>query len=349
LIVKEEQMKAVRLVQVGQPLETQQMHLPECGDGDVLVRVKAAGICHSDVHYRAGVSTVGTLPQTLGHEVAGIVDKVGTRATGVDSGDRVCIHYLVTCGECRFCRTGNEQFCRHGSMVGKHRDGGFAEYISVPARNAVPLAEEIPFEQGAVLMCSSATSFHALRKARLQPGETVAVFGAGGLGMSAIQLARVFGATDVYAVDLSDAKLELAREYGAIPVNATHCDPVHEIRRLTGGEGVDVALELIGLGHTMEQAVQSVGVLGRAVMVGIADRPIAINTYEELLCRETEVIGSSDHLLWELPILVEYVRRGQLDLSHVVTRTVPLEADAVNGAMDALEKFQGDVRTVITP
>jgi propanol-preferring alcohol dehydrogenase len=234
-------------------------------------------------------------------------------------------------------------------MVGKHRDGGFAEYISIPARNAVSLADEIPFEHGAVMMCSSATSFHALRKARLQPGETVAVFGAGGLGMSAIQLAKVFGAMDVYAVDLSDAKLELASQFGAIPVDANDCDPVREIRRLTGGEGVDVSLELIGLGQTMEQAVQSVGVLGRAVMVGIADRPISVDTYSELLGKEAEIIGSSDHLLWELPILVEYASRNLLDLSQVVTRKVPLEADAVNGAMDELEHFKGDVRTVITP
>ena len=342
-------MKALRLVQVGQPLETQKVPLPDCGDYDVLVRVKAAGICHSDVHYRAGLSAVGALPQTLGHEIAGVVEKAGTQVHGLDIGDRVCIHYLVTCGDCRFCRADNEQFCRQGAMVGKHRDGGFAEYISIPARNAVSLANEIPFEHGAVLMCSSATSFHALRKARLQPGETVAVFGAGGLGMSAIQLARVFGAMDVYAVDLSEAKLEVACEYGAIPVDANRCDPVREIRRLTGGEGVDVALELIGLGQTMEQAVQSVGVLGRAVMVGIADRPISVDTYSELLGKEAEIIGSSDHLLRELPTLVEYVRRGLLDLSEVVTRTVPLEADAANGAMDELEHFRGDVRTVITP
>jgi threonine dehydrogenase-like Zn-dependent dehydrogenase len=198
-------------------------------------------------------------------------------------------------------------------------------------------------------MCSTATSFHALRKARLQPGETVAVFGAGGLGVSAIQLARLFGALEVYAVDISDGKLDLARKYGAIPVDASRCDPVREIRRLSKGKGVDVAVELIGLGKTMEQAVQSLAVLGRAVMVGIADRPIEIDSYSELLCKEAEVIGSSDHLLWELPLLVEYVRTGRLDLSHVVTRTVPLEAAPINGAMDALESYAGGVRTVITP
>jgi 2-desacetyl-2-hydroxyethyl bacteriochlorophyllide A dehydrogenase len=234
-------------------------------------------------------------------------------------------------------------------MLGKHCDGGYAEFIAVPARNAVALADGVSFEQGAALMCSSSTSFHALRKARLQPGETVAIFGAGGLGMSAIQLAQAFGALDVYAVDINEAKLRLAQTYGAVPVDASQQDPVAEIRRLTGGRGVNVALEVIGLRRTMEQAVQSLAILGRAVLVGITDEPFAIDSYRELLGREAEVIGSADHLLSELPVLIEFVRQGRLDLSQVVTRTVPLEATAVNQAMDALEQFGGEVRTIITP
>jgi 2-desacetyl-2-hydroxyethyl bacteriochlorophyllide A dehydrogenase len=341
-------MKAVRLVEIGKHLEMQEAPLPVLGPQDVLVRVKAAGICHSDVHYRAGISPVGPLPQTLGHEVAGIVESVGRRVTNVKAGDRVCLHYLITCGECEFCRTGREQFCVQGKMIGKHCDGGFAEYIAVPARNAVPLAD-LPFEQGAILMCSSSTSFHALRKSGLHAGETVAVFGAGGLGMSAIQLARAFGALQVYAVDINDDKLTLAEEYGAVPVNPSRTNPVAEIRRLTDGRGVDVALEVIGLKVTMEQAVQSLAVFGRAVLAGITDKPFVIDSYQDLLGREAMVAGSSDHLLSELPILVELVRQGKLDLARVVTRTVPLEAGAINEAMDALEHFGGEVRTVITP
>jgi propanol-preferring alcohol dehydrogenase len=234
-------------------------------------------------------------------------------------------------------------------MLGKHIDGGYAEYVAVPARNAVRLADEVSFEQGAILMCSSSTSFHALRKARLRAGETVVVFGAGGLGMSAIQLAQIMGALEVYAVDINEEKLALAEGFGAVPVHARRSDPVAEIRRLTGGRGVDVAVEVIGLKLTMEQAVRSLAILGRAVLVGIADQPFSIDSYADLLGREAEVIGSSDHLLWELPVLVEYVRQGRLDLSHVVTQTVPLEAEAINGVMDALEAFGGEVRAVIQP
>ena len=342
-------MRAIRLVEIGQPLQSQDIPLPTIGNKDVLVRIKAAGICHSDVHYRAGTSPVKPLPVTLGHEVAGIVEDVGPKVTNVKVGDRVCLHYLITCGDCHYCSTGNEQFCRTGKMIGKHYDGGYAEYIAIPARSVVLLPDEIPFDHGAIMMCSSATSLHALRRSRLQAGETVAIFGVGGLGMSAIQIAEALGALDVYAVDINADKLELAARFGAIPVNAAACDPVAEIQRLTGQRGVDVALELIGLPQTIGQAVQSLAIFGRAVIVGITPRPVEIDTYHELIGREAEIIGSDDHLLQELPLLIEMVRRGKLDLSHVVTGTVPLEAAAVNKALDGLERFGADLRTVITP
>jgi 2-desacetyl-2-hydroxyethyl bacteriochlorophyllide A dehydrogenase len=315
----------------------------------VLVRVKAAGVCHSDVHYRAGVSPVNPLPLTLGHEVAGVVEELGQEVTAFGRGDRVVLHYMVTCGDCIYCSQGNEQFCTTGEMLGKYRDGGYAEYIGVPARSVFRLPEEIPFEQGAVMMCSSATVYHALRKGRLKAGETVAVYGVGGLGMSAVQLARVFGALDVYGVDINRDKLGMAQGYGAIPINAAEVDPVAEIGRLTGGRGVDVALDLIGLPSVIQQAVASLAVFGRAVAVGLADKPTEIAVYRDLICKEAELIGSSDHLAQELPALIELARRGRLDLSGVVTGTLPLEAEAINEAMDRLERYSGDVRLVITP
>src|SRR5437660_12624054 len=155
-------MKAVRLVQPGRRLEAQEIPIPHVGPHDVLVRVKAAGICHSDAHYRAGKSRVDPLPLTLGHEVAGIVERTGDAVSRFKIGERVCLHYLATCGACEFCQTGSEQFCATAAMIGKYRDGGFAEFIVMPARSVFHLPEEIPFEHGAIMMCSSATSFHAL-------------------------------------------------------------------------------------------------------------------------------------------------------------------------------------------
>ena len=342
-------MKAIRFVGVNQPLQMQEIPIPEIGRSGILVKVKATGICHSDAHYRAGISPVKPIPLTLGHEVAGIVEKIGSQVTNVHVGERVCLHYNISCGECYHCQTGNDQFCEKVLMLGHYVDGGYAEYIAVPARNAVHLPDEIPFEQGATLMCASATAFHALRKSRVKPGETTAIFGVGGLGQSAIQLARAFGALDVYAVDINEEKLNLAAHYGAIPINGKNVNAVEEIKRLTNGKGVDIAIEMIGLPQTMKQAVQCAGMLARVVVVGLSNRPLEINTYNELIGKELELIGSNDHHLHELPLLIEMARRKLLDTSRIVTRAIPLEANAVNATLDALEKFSGDVRTVIVP
>jgi 2-desacetyl-2-hydroxyethyl bacteriochlorophyllide A dehydrogenase len=342
-------MKAIRLIKSGSLLEAREIAIPQAGARDVLIRISAAGICHSDAHYRAGVSPVEPLPLTLGHEVAGLVEKTGADVEGFTAGDRVCVHYLVTCGQCVACGTGTEQFCTTARMIGKHRDGGYAEFVLVPERSVFHLPDGIPFEQGAILMCSSATSLHALNKARLSPGETVAIFGVGGLGISAVQLARHFGAAEVFGVDINPRKLELAERLGAIPVNASVGNSVEQIQELTGGRGVDVALELVGLPETMRQAVQSLAILGRAALVGLTQETFEIAPYSELLNKEAEIIGVSDHLASEIPLLLDLARTGKLDLSHGIIRTVPLEADAVNGVLDRLEKFGDDVRVVITP
>lgn len=319
------------------------------GPRDVLVRVKAAGICHSDAHYRAGTSSVASLPLTLGHEVAGVVEGTGSEVETVRPGDRVCLHYLATCGACEWCRAGNEQFCRDGQMIGKHRAGGYAEFILMPARSVFALPDEIPFPQGAILMCSSATSLHALRQARLQPGESVAVFGAGGLGSSAIQLAHALGAAAVLAVDINPRKLEFAASLGATPVNAASNDPVAEIQALTDGRGVDVALELVGLPLTMQQAVGSLAIKGRAALVGITRESFPVAPYNEVINKEAEIIGVSDHLAAELPGLIAFAREGKLNLAPAVTACIPLEADAINLALDRLEAFSDEVRTVVQP
>src|SRR5437660_4187262 len=213
-------MRAVRLTQVGKPLENADVPVPEAGPTDVLIRVAAAGICHSDAYYRAGISKIDDLPLTLGHEVAGRVEQVGSDVTHLSAGDRVCVHYLVHCGGCEFCVRGLEQFCRTGEMIGKHRDGGYAEFIKVPIANAFPLPDEIPFEAGAIMMCSSATALHAMNKARFKAGESIAIFGFGGLGYSALQLALAFDCGDVYVVDINPVKLASAAGMGAIALDA---------------------------------------------------------------------------------------------------------------------------------
>jgi len=342
-------MRAVQLAQVGEPLEEAEVAIPEIGPSDVFIRVAACGICHSDAHYRAGISKIDPLPMTLGHEVAGRVERVGREVVHIAPGDRVCVHYLVHCGSCEFCSRGLEQFCRSGQMIGKHCDGWYAQFIKVPARNAFALPDKISFEIGAIMMCSSATALHALNKARLKSGESVSIFGFGGLGFSVLQLARAFGCGEIYVIEINPAKLDSIRKLGAVAIDANAGDPIEQIKEASGGKGVDVALELIGSSKTMWQAVQCLGPLGRAAMIGLAAEPMSIFPYTELINKEVEILGVSDHLATELPSLMEFARSGKLLFPPESLRFVDLDAGQINAALDALQDSIDHVRTVIVP
>jgi len=234
-------------------------------------------------------------------------------------------------------------------MIGKHRDGGYAEFIKVPVANAFPLPDEIPFEAGAIMMCSSATALHALKKARFKAGESIAIFGFGGLGFSALQLARAFDCGDVYVVEINPAKLASAASMGAVAIDVRSADPVEQIKNATAGRGVDVALELIGSAKTMRQAVLCLGSLGRAALVGLTAESMSIHPYTELINKEVEIIGVSDHLATELPALIEFARSGKLRFPPETLRVVDLDAAQINAALDALQDSIDHVRTVIVP
>ncbi len=337
-------MRSVQLVEPGTPLVNQQGPALEPGPTDVVVAVEAAGICRSDVHYRAGFPTTAFLPITLGHEVAGTIVACGSEVASGRLRERVALHYQTSCGTCEFCTRGHEQFCPDGEMLGKSRHGGYAEQVVVPAGNAYPVPDDVSAEQAAVMMCSTATAFHALRKGRLIEGERVAVLGTGGLGMSAVQLARELGAGVVYAVDIDRDRLALAQAHGAVPVAA---DAVDVGARLQEEGGVDVALDLLGSVELVRIGMEALRPLGRMVAVGLVDDAVAIRPYEDLIIGERELIGCSDHLGAEIPELLEMASQRRIDVASVITDRVPLDAGAIDTAMDRLERFRGGVRTVI--
>lgn len=338
-------MRALQLTAAGSPLEARRVPDPEPAADDVVIDVAAAGICRSDVHYRAGFPRVGPLPLTLGHEVAGTVAAVGTAVSRFARGDRVCVHYQVGCGACTYCDRGFEQFCAQGKMIGNGRPGGYAEQIMVPTRNVIAVPGTVSLDHAAVMMCSSATSLHALRKGRLRPGDSVAVFGVGGLGVSAIQLALLGGAETVFAVDTNPTKLKKAAAFGAVPL-AANSDPVTTIR---DAGGADIAMDLVGSAEIMTQCLHSLAPMGRAVAVGLTPDTFPVGPYTDLVTGESELIGASDHLATEIVELLDLAAAGSLDLEGIVERSIPLEAAAVNQAMDDLERFGNTLRTVINP
>lgn len=312
---------------------------------EIVVDVRAAGICHSDAHYRAGRGRV-RLPLTPGHEISGVVSEAGEAVTTPLPGDRVALHYLVTCGKCARCTRHGEQFCEHGEMLGKDRDGGYAEQVIVPARNAVAIPEPLSFEEAAVMMCSTATAYHALRLAALQPGESLAILGFGGLGFSALQLGGVFGARSVAVVDVVPRKLEIAESHGAVGIDARRGGLTDEIDRTTGG--ADVVLDFAGNAATRLAALRALAPGGRLVLVALGGEAFSFDPYSDVLTSERRIIGCSDHLLRELTELTQLARSGAIDLSDAISRRVPFTAEAINEALDDLDRGTSHLRTVIT-
>jgi threonine dehydrogenase-like Zn-dependent dehydrogenase len=198
-------------------------------------------------------------------------------------------------------------------------------------------------------MCSSATTLHALNKARLKSDERVAIFGFGGLGFSALQLTRAFGCDEIYVVDINPGKLGSIPTFGGIPIDANAGDPVDQIRQATDGKGVDVSIEVVGSPITMGQAVGCLGVFGRAALVGLTGESLSLLPYTEVINKEAEIIGISDHLATELPLLMQLARNGKLSFPEGTVRSVDLDATQINAALDDVVRSSDHIRTVIVP
>jgi 2-desacetyl-2-hydroxyethyl bacteriochlorophyllide A dehydrogenase len=341
-----EMMKAARLHRVGERLSIDRVEVPKVGPDDVLVDVKASGICHSDLNYRDGIVQTAKLPIIMGHEIAGVIAQTGDRVKGLQKGDRVCVHYIKSCGKCVFCQSKRENFCVEYQMLGMTTDGGFAEYVSVPARSILKLPESIPFDQGSIIGCAVSTAYHALRRGRTAAGDIVMVNGIGGLGVHVLKLAKILGARKIIAVDVSEEKLKLAKKMGADElVNAATEDLADKMKVVTEGRLADVVVDLVGVG-TIEKAIDCVGKGGRMVLVGIGQKEMRISPYKTIIGKEMDIVGVNDHLEFELAELIELVSSGKLDLSDSITHRVSLED--VNSGFDILEKKIGNpIRVVV--
>jgi propanol-preferring alcohol dehydrogenase len=340
-------MRAVRLVALGEPLRDAEVPVPAEAPDEVVVEVRAAGICRTDAHYRRDAGRA-RLPVTLGHEIAGVVAVAGRAVDGFAPGDRVALHYLVGCG-CDDCRAGRERFCPRAEMLGKERDGGYAERLAIPAENLVRIPDGVSFETAAVMMCSSATALHALRIAGFARGESVLVGGYGGLGASAVEVARALGAGRVVVADVVAGKLEAARERGAEAVDGSDPRFAGVVAERNGGRGADVALDFAGSPASRLALLRALAPGGRLVLVALDDRPFPFDPYRDVLGKERRILGCSDHLRSDLEELMALSASGTLDLSGAVTRRVPLEAASVDAILDDLEKGTTHCRTVIVP
>ena len=356
------QAMAAVLYAAGTPLRLEQVEVLPPQRGEVLVRIYAGGVCHSDLHVMKGHLPMPK-PIILGHEGSGIVEEVGEGVTSVQQGDHVIFIWRVSCGSCDYCSSGRPALCDVGTQVrvtGLMPDGttrfrlngepirhfagvsSFSELSTMPEAAVLKIPQDFPLDKAALLGCGVITGVGAVANgAKVKVGNSVAIFGCGGIGLNAVQGARIVGALKIIAVDVMPQKLEYARQMGATHlVDGSKEDSVEVIKKLTGGRGVDYAFEAIGLAKTIEQAFAAIRRGGTTVVIGVtpADVRVSINANEMVYSEKTlmgSVYGSSRPRI-DILNLLEMHEAGKLQLDELLTRTYPLEQ--INEAYAALER-----------
>ena len=363
-------MKAAVLERVGGPMRIEEIPEPTPRAGEVLVKVAACGVCHSDLHVLKGELSF-QLPAVLGHEISGTIAAVAPDVTNVRPGDRVVGSFIMPCGHCPHCVRGRDDLCEtffalnrlkgvlydgetrllrtDGSPLAMYSMSGLAEYAVTPATAVFPLPDVLDIHESCILGCAVPTAYGAVRhQAGLLPGESVAVIGAGGVGSNIIQIAHIFGASEVIAIDIVDEKLEAARRLGATQVvNASVDDPAAMVRALTGGRGADVVFEALGRAETVLAAFNAVRDGGRVVVVGLAPGTEAVPIEITRLVRRSITLKGSygGRMRADVPELVRLVQGGQISTAQLITRRYGL--DEVNEAYGALSQGKITGRAII--
>jgi len=354
--------RAAVCVGLNEPLEIQDVDLEAPRAGEVLVRMGASGVCHSDLSIQNG-TLMGSFPMVLGHEGAGVIEQVGDGVTDLAVGDHVVVSWVPQCGQCFFCKKGQGFLCEAGQMAmitgglldGTTRfsrdgepirqmacSGTFSEQAVIPAIGAVKIPDDVPLEIGALIGCGVLTGVGAaLNTANIRKGDTVAVVGCGGVGLNVIQGARIAGATEIIAVDMLPTKLGMAKDFGATTIlNASDGDPVGKVLELTQQRGVDVAFEVIGLKQTIEQTIMMTRRGGEAILVGVPRMEIMLElpAFFGVVLMSKTIKGcwyGSSNVQQDVPRLLEYYQRGELKLDELISRRI--KVDEVNDAFSAME------------
>ena len=360
-------MKAAVFHGAHEPLTIEELKLDGPMAREIVVKTVASGVCHSDLHFVDGLYPFPA-PAVLGHEAAGIVEEVGEQVTYVQPGDHVIACLSVFCGNCEQCLTGHPNLCRDpstrrtpsdkpkltfaesGATVNQFANiSSFAERMLMHENAVVKIREDMPLDRAALIGCGVMTGVGAvLNTAKVAPGSTVAVFGAGGVGLAAIQGARIAGARMIIVVDVVESKIGLARELGAThSVDASQGDPVAKIKEMTGGAGVDYSFEAIGLADVATQAFDSLVAGGTATVIGMIPAGQKVELDGASFLREKKIQGSSmgsNRFRVDMPRYIEFYLQGRLQLDEMITRRGKLED--VNEAFRAMKA--GEVaRTVL--
>lgn len=362
-------MKAAVLNNVGEKFEIKELDIAAPMSHEVLVKIKATGLCASDLNAVDGKRNLVPFPAVIGHEAAGIVAAIGENVVNVAVGDHVIISIVPHCGNCQFCKQGHPNFCltagnamaQGGLFDGISRlslDGekinqflcvaSFAEYSVVPDSGLIKIDKAMPLDRAALISCAVLTGYGAVTNtAKVAPGSTVAVYGCGGVGLNSIQAAKIVGASTIIAVDISEEKLDLAKTFGAThAVNSKTDDPVRFIKELTGG--VDYAFEALGREETIQAAWKSVGAFGQLTLVGLMKHGATLTIDAGPFVNEQSIKGcyfGSSNIMEDVPLLVNSYLNNELKLDELITSRVKLED--LDEAFERLRQGEGARNVII--
>ena len=304
-------MRAVVIANYGGSLQATRRPIPRPGPGEVLVRVRASGLCSTDLHLLSGRQPLGALPRIVGHELAGDVVELGDGVTHWRQGERVTAAIDVTCGRCRHCLAGATQLCRAMQRIGFERDGGHADYVVVPAANLVALPAEISYEAAAILPDAVACMYHSLiHQGGVGLGQRILILGVGGLGIHGVQIARSAGA-EVLATSRQPQRVALAEQYGAVGLNTAHESIEAAVARFTDGEGVDVVVDNIGNRASVRQGLSVLRPGGKFLVVAYLDETFEVPSMP-LFKTEQQIIGCRGSTKQDLIDVVRLVQTGQV-------------------------------------
>jgi propanol-preferring alcohol dehydrogenase len=340
-------MKAMKLVEFGKPLQMVESELLPLLDDNVLVKVEACGVCHSDLHVVDGLISDRSirLPITLGHEVAGKVEAKGRSVTEFEVGDRVVVYPSIGCGVCRFCEAGLDNLCGKAKLLGLDIDGGYAEYVVVPNQRYIVKYDGLKPEEAGVLACSGITALQALKQAQIKPDEIVVIIGAGGLGGMAIQLAKSLTASTIVVLDIDDKKLTYARNLGADYTINPACEDVPAVlNEVFKGKRANAIIDFVGSTETIETALKIIGKGGRLVAIGLFGGLLKMQI-PFLTTMAINIKGSVLGTLTDLREMIHLASRGIV--KPVISASFRL--DQVNEALFNLRKGEIVGRAVIKP
>jgi threonine 3-dehydrogenase len=334
-------MRALRKMMPARGLNLEKVEVPEIGPTDALIRVRAASICGTDLHIygwdRWSASRIKP-PLTLGHEFCGHVERVGSEVKGLVVGDFVSAEMHVNCGYCRQCRTGQPHICQNLEIIGIDRDGAFAEFVRIPARNVWKVDPAIP-EHYAAIMDPLGNAVHTVLAGDIA-GQTVAVTGCGPIGLMAIAVAKACGCSTLFATEVNPHRITLAKKMGADEVvNPSEVDAVAEVRKKTDGAGVDVLLEMSGNPNAIQQGFRMLRTGGRASLLGIPSQPVTLDVVEDIVFKGATVQGIYGRRMFETWVqMTALLKSGQLNLEPLFRERLPM--DQFPGAFELLEGGQ---------